>query len=841
MAFITALATNDLVRVSPSRLAARKGYLQFGTVYPASLQNDWYYIPSLHGYSHKSVVREVPDPATPRPPAIPIYFNQWTPNESDARQNDCGPTCLRMILAARGDTTTVNQLRTKSPTGLTDAPELQNILAAHGVQSVIARDDPSAPLDRVAKAYSLLLINYSYLPRSLVQDVRFTGPKAWHWLIYVDLDPADPTQAIVLDPDYWGTRGREGDHKRYPVEALRRAWRPYGSNITTTALYCPDLQVQAAPLPIIQTKKIKTGIHVYENANQQMVLDFARRTLGKCAGFVVTGYATDLANKLVDLGCFVVYRPFVPDPETYNTNWLNKIVDGKTVPVSEAEAIEIGRRFWRDGKERQWAKKVSKKCVINPVNEKGYHPMDYAFTLGYLMENDETDGFLMAIGGDSYGTPRTATLDNGVEEFATRIPAMEYARKHGHYWTINSYAVDDGEGYKYLGGRYIEFFKALPESARCKLIMKETGVNDGTRTDPSAMHTIFAYGDKTSADEFGPYIEGEFAWTVGRWPEFDERHPDLPYCSLDSQLPVAVAEFDRRENGVQVAGTIEIPTPPPPPPVPPTPPPTPKPAAYQFPFTSSVRGIHGNAGGWQPNAAELDTIRRNHIELLFIATYEQNQAAVTVQAMRGAGVKYFVLRATHRGNWSDFASGSLPRLKEYAAALGGSNGLAIQIHNEPNLTAEGLGSGWRNGIEFADFYRRLADVYRKELPGCKLGFPALSPGGDIAGVRQADSTFARQASAAIAESDWVGVHFYYAKADGSDIKPPLTYWRELYGNKALLGSEIGPVNALPVTASLARMAYTIFSAAGVPVCAWLLSSPTNDFALQNWTKQGITL
>lgn len=265
MTFITAKSTNDRYRTGAGLIYPVKGYLRYGAIYSAALQNGWYYIDNLGGYARQDVVREVPDPSIPRPAALPIYISQWS-TEANSRQSDCGPTCVAMHLRARGDLTPVNQLRTVSPTGLTDAPELRNILAAHNVIGVIDRADPKLPLDQAAKPYSLLLINYGYLPRTLVQDVNFTG---WHWLVFVGIDAIDHTQVIVLDPDYWGSRINDGNMKRYPIASLRAAFRPYPGNSTTTSLYLPDLQggVITVPAPVYVSKFVNSpfpaGINVH--------------------------------------------------------------------------------------------------------------------------------------------------------------------------------------------------------------------------------------------------------------------------------------------------------------------------------------------------------------------------------------------------------------------------------------------------------------------------------------------------------------------------------------------------------------------------------------------------
>ena len=82
-----------------------------------------------------------------------------------------------------------------------------------------------------------------------------------------------------------------------------------------------------------------------------------------------------------------------------------------------------------------------------------------------------------------------------------------------------------------------------------------------------------------------------------------------------------------------------------------------------------------------------------------------------------------------------------------------------------------------DGTEFAAWWRLIADVYRREFYGCKIGFPAMSPGAAIVDKRTEEGAFVTQAKAAVAAADWVGVHYYWERADGSDINPPSARWR----------------------------------------------------------------
>lgn len=175
----------------------------------------------------------------------PIYVSQWA-LEADSRRNDCGSTCVAMHLRARGDNTLVNELRTVDPTGLTNAPQLQEMMRQHGLSSTIEQTDFALPLTAIAP-YSILLVNYAPL-RQYAQDTAFTG---WHWLIKVGPDPAKPGYTLTLDPDYGikGLPASAGDHKSYPDAALRSAFRPYTAGTTCTSLRVDDVPLAVVPNP----------------------------------------------------------------------------------------------------------------------------------------------------------------------------------------------------------------------------------------------------------------------------------------------------------------------------------------------------------------------------------------------------------------------------------------------------------------------------------------------------------------------------------------------------------------------------------------------------------------
>lgn len=263
-------------------------------------------------------------------------------------------------------------------------------------------------------------------------------------------------------------------------------------------------------------------------------------------------------------------------------------------------------------------------------------------------------------------------------------------------------------------------------------------------------------------------------------------------------------------------------------PKPPTPLPLPTPT-WSLPFAASTYGAHANAGGWKPTAKELDIVRASDMQLVLIPTFEPDKQD-QVGMFRQAGVRHFIIRAAIHGGGetaAKFIEITLPRLKQYAAALGTSKEMLIALHNEPNLQPEGCYKYWNNGAQYANWHRQVAAAYRKELPGCRIGLAALSPGGALGNLRYDEASFVSEMKKAglIEECDWIGVHCYWQRKDGIDFNPPLARWREWFGSKPLVATEVGPVDnpAITATASAHRYARNVLRAAGISTVAFILN------------------
>ena len=86
----------------------------------------------------------------------------------------------------------------------------------------------------------------------------------------------------------------------------------------------------------------------------------------------------------------------------------------------------------------------------------------------------------------------------------------------------------------------------------------------------------------------------------------------------------------------------------------------------------------------------------------------------------------------------------------------------VELHNEPNVAAEGLGTSWSDGAAFNNWWLELLEKYRRALPGVRFIYPGLSPGGAIIGTKQDHIQFIEASREAVEAADGLGVHIYWS-------------------------------------------------------------------------------
>ncbi len=89
----------------------------------------------------------------------------------------------------------------------------------------------------------------------------------------------------------------------------------------------------------------------------------------------------------------------------------------------------------------------------------------------------------------------------------------------------------------------------------------------------------------------------------------------------------------------------------------------------------------------------------------------------------------------------------------------------FELHQLPNTAAGGLGTTWANGAEFGDWFAGVVGRLRACFFDVKFGYPAVSVGPSIRGVRTDGGVFIEQSRHAMQIADWVASRAYWQSAD----------------------------------------------------------------------------
>jgi hypothetical protein len=180
---------------------------------------------------------------------------------------------------------------------------------------------------------------------------------------------------------------------------------------------------------------------------------------------------------------------------------------------------------------------------------------------------------------------------------------------------------------------------------------------------------------------------------------------------------------------------------------------------FPWPPGHCLVGVHGRADG-QMQAADYTALNLARIEAVKLLTTAQPH---NVDELRGHRPNIFILMRL----FAHF-DGRVVRSDEFATWLGPEilpfyqRGVRyFEIHNEPNLRLEGWTQSWNNGHEFAAWFIDVRNRLRPQFPEALWGYPGLSPGHAIPGIRADALTFLTESDEAVRLSDWIGVHCYW--------------------------------------------------------------------------------
>lgn len=441
-----------------------------------------------------------------------------------------------------------------------------------------------------------------------------------------------------------------------------------------------------------------------------------------------------------------------------------------------------------------WVKSLAPIWDLNPANihaidnESGRNDLDglrwyTAYAMG-CMDQAQEYGLSIAIGNWSKGMP-----PNDPASIAVMLPMFRQAAQYGHCVAVHEYATSQPMINDSACLRFEKLYDALPADARPMLAITEaspdmvfpcTGaeyVREIGPYDLALMNSpyrdkilgaaLFRYGSsgESSLISIGPDIAKWIAeHPTPPAPPVDDRIETLEHRveAIEAQaftLNDALIQEgdDRKDDSAALLSMIDAldrrvkklegATPPPPPPPPPD---------HIVPI-----GLDMRADGEDHNAPyfklELQCLSVAHIQAVKIqsnSTFESFDAFVTA----GAIPECSVLRL--------YAAGDNPSLSNPAQFYSEQRmwidrfyrkgGRHVEIHNEPNLAAEGLGRWWADAAGFSSFFSNVSSLISAMYPAISIGFPGLSPQPNVI-----DWLPAIQILLNLGAADWIGVHSYW--------------------------------------------------------------------------------
>ncbi|MBI3363154.1 MAG: M23 family metallopeptidase [Chloroflexi bacterium] len=180
---------------------------------------------------------------------------------------------------------------------------------------------------------------------------------------------------------------------------------------------------------------------------------------------------------------------------------------------------------------------------------------------------------------------------------------------------------------------------------------------------------------------------------------------------------------------------------------------------YKWPAGKCLVGAHTRADGPMMDA-DLAAVRIARIEAVKLMTTSRPE---NVDQLRQINPAMFIMVRMHAA-----FEGRTVRPDEFAHWMEGdmapfySKGIRyFEVHNEPNLTIEGWRTSWQDGREFGTWFMDVVGRLRAVFPEVKFGYPGVSPGGQVSGLRMDAGAFLGGSEDAINRADWLGVHCYW--------------------------------------------------------------------------------
>jgi len=174
-------------------------------------------------------------------------------------------------------------------------------------------------------------------------------------------------------------------------------------------------------------------------------------------------------------------------------------------------------------------------------------------------------------------------------------------------------------------------------------------------------------------------------------------------------------------------------------------------------------GLHASADPEINEAEQKEFIdlRPGMIKVLSFHGSEDVQLLATTHPEAHFVVRAFLSFGGRNISPGKFLEDTLTDVRRTLEQLRGRQ-VVVELHNEPNVVEEGLGSSWSDGATFSLWWRELLKRYRQALPGVRFIFPGLSMGTTVTGVKLDHIQFLEANRAAVEAADGIAVHVYWS-------------------------------------------------------------------------------
>jgi hypothetical protein len=209
-----------------------------------------------------------------------------------------------------------------------------------------------------------------------------------------------------------------------------------------------------------------------------------------------------------------------------------------------------------------------------------------------------------------------------------------------------------------------------------------------------------------------------------------------------------------------------------------------------WPYDHCLVGLHGRADDPMEDP-DWEQVRTARVEALKLTSHSPS---ADVERAREINPDMFIMvrlagdfsgRVVTSGDFARRAMDDVGRFYECGVRY-------FEVHNEPNLTPEGFGTSWRDGLEFGEWFLEVIGRLKPRFPEAKFGWPGLSPGPTVTGMRFDHATFLESAAGLVRQADWIGCHCFWQDEDSMlSAQGGLNYqyYRHHWPDKLLLITE----------------------------------------------------